>query len=234
MTHLTHKIGLLSRLSSQYKLRILNLWVLVKIDKHLQDVGAVISNTVNLESLDLTAYFDSDSICQKTFSGFYHGLSQLERLIKLSLNLTSKNIMMIKPAYTELAVCLGGLSQLEELSLDVLDVNLHLDFLSVLEGLNKIAHQLEKFSMNFMGSYFDEKDELGLIDVLEKMKGLRELGIERFSFKQSEKSLLKFKAVLEGYKDLKKIIWKGFESPKEGGDMFFEVMISVLEKKGVG
>lgn len=156
----------------------------------------------------------------------FHG----KGLKKLHLQIYGKRDVPMRPVYSELMNCLEGLSQLEEFSLDGFYENLHLEFPSVLQGLSKIAPRLKKFSMDFMGKYFEQKDELGLIELLEKMKGLRELKIQRFSFKHS---LLKFKQVLEGYKHLKKIVWKDFESPKEGSEVFFEMMKVILAKKGI-
>jgi len=233
MTHFTNKLELLSRLHSQSRLKILNLWLYARTDKHLHDLGAVISSVGNLESLDITVDFISDSIYKKTFSEFYQGISQLPGLKKLRLEFTSTHDVKIKPAYSELVNCLDGLSQLEELSFDILDMNLHLEFPSVLKGLNKIAHQLKKFSMDFIGNYFSGNDEIELMDVLVKMKRLRELGISRFSFKQSPESLLKFKEVLEGLEGLKKITWTCFDVSKEGSEVFFDLVRSVLAKRGV-
>jgi len=245
LTHSTEKLGILGSFSPQNRFRILNLWVSVKSKRYLQGIGFLLLAVKSLlESLDLTIDFDLDFILSlESFSRFYKTLGQLTQLRKLRLNFSPREkpqfrpeyiqYYKVSPSYPALMESIACLSRLEELSLYIPDIESELKAHQLGEALGGLAHQLKRLEVDFYGQSLDVEEYLGFVDVLRKMKELRELSIFRFSLAK-QKNFLDFKEALESLNKIEKIFLMRFEIPlKGGGETLNEIVLFMLMKKGL-
>jgi len=236
ITHSTEKLGLLN---FQNKLRVLNLWIPVKTEKHLKDLGRFILAAKNLESLDLTIDFDANcDLSKENLDEFYKVIGQLSQLKKLYLNFSPADNHFTRKDYLQyheasashpvLKEAIAYLSRLEELSLRIPNLGNHL----LCEALTRIASQLKSLEVNFYGQALDMNGSLSFIGIFRKMMKLRELCVSKFSL-EHEENFLSFKEGLKGLKHLEEIELDHFEIPSKGDEILCDLVLSLLKKKGL-
>jgi len=218
------------RLPPQNNLKALNFGISVNCDRHLREIGAFLLTTNELESLNLRVNFNGK--CE-AFVEFCESLRKLTCLKKLCLKLnTGDHYVDTEKISLDLLNSIACLDRLEEICVYVPDLFGKLHARQFFGVLGKIADQLKKIELEFCGKNLYEKDLIEFFYLLGKVKNLMDLRIDKFSIEDLG-GLLKFKQVLEGMESVKKIYWRNFVISREGYEILFEMIMSLLEKKGV-
>jgi len=241
---ITHPTEKLNNLHLPNKLRVLNLWVSVKTERHLQSIGSFLSAIKGLESLDLTIDFDLNSLLSGgEFCEFYRTLDKLTQLKRLCLSFSPREEAHIRSGYVQnfkippssypaLMESIACLAHLKELCLQGLGIEISLQVQQLGEALEKVARQLQRLTLHFEGKALDLDGDLGFINLLSKMTELRELSLSKFLFTQ-EKCFEDFKEVLRSFKSLERIEMDQFGIPAAGDSILGHLVVSVLKKKGL-